>query len=58
MSRPVMAYVPTQIEFVGGWTDIQPYCDEQAGSVVNAAFARYTRVQVLPIMDMNPLCVE
>ncbi len=58
MSRSVMAYVPTQIEFVSGWTDIQHYCDEQADSVVNAAFALYTRVQVSPIMDRNTLCVE
>ncbi|HZQ10957.1 MAG TPA: hypothetical protein VFD70_30570 [Anaerolineae bacterium] len=50
MLRSVVAYAPTRIDFVGGWTDVQPFCDEQAGLVVNAAFALYTRVRVSPIM--------
>lgn len=42
--RQVRAEVPTRIDFVGGWTDVQPFCDEQAGLVVNAAFGLRTFV--------------
>ncbi len=41
-----IAFAPTRIDFVGGWTDVQPFCDEQAGLVVNAAFGVRTRVVV------------
>jgi D-glycero-alpha-D-manno-heptose-7-phosphate kinase len=41
---PITARAPTRIDFVGGWTDVQPFCDEEPGLVVNAAFGLYARV--------------
>jgi len=46
--EPISAGAPTRIDFVGGWTDVQPFCDEEPGLVVSAAYARFTRVTVRP----------
>lgn len=41
-----MARAPTRVDFVGGWTDVQPFCDAEAGLVINAAVGVYVRVVV------------
>lgn len=46
MSETVLARAPTRIDFVGGWTDVLPFCDEEAGLVINAAFGMRARVAV------------
>jgi D-glycero-alpha-D-manno-heptose-7-phosphate kinase len=45
-TRQITAYAPTRLDFVGGWTDVQPFCDAEAGLVVNVAFGVHTRVVV------------
>lgn len=44
--KNIIANAPTRIDFVGGWTDVQPFCDEEVGLVINAAFGVRTRVVV------------
>ena len=41
MTTRTCADAPTRVDFVGGWTDVQPFCDEDAGIVVNAALSEY-----------------
>jgi D-glycero-alpha-D-manno-heptose-7-phosphate kinase len=43
---PVITRAPARIDFVGGWTDVQPFCDKEAGLVVNAACTLYAHVTV------------
>lgn len=45
-TRCVTAHAPTRIDFVGGWTDVQPFCDDEPGLVVNAAFGARAHVVV------------
>lgn len=40
------AHAPTRIDFVGGWTDVQPFCNQEPGLVINAAFGVRARVMV------------
>lgn len=42
----VTARAPTRVDFVGGWTDVRPFCDDEAGLVVNAAIAVRAHVTV------------
>ncbi len=44
--KQVTVSAPTRIDFVGGWTDVQPFCDDEAGLVVNAAVDIPARVTV------------
>ncbi len=44
--KRIVAQAPTRIDFVGGWTDVQPFCDTEAGLVINVAFSVRTRVVV------------
>lgn len=44
--RRIIARAPTRIDFVGGWTDVQPFCNEEPGVVINAAFGVYAHVVV------------
>jgi len=37
---------PTRIDFVGGWTDVQPFCDDDEGMVINAAVNIHARVRI------------
>ncbi|MCC7162510.1 MAG: hypothetical protein IT331_08445 [Anaerolineae bacterium] len=46
MQDQIIARAPTRLDFVGGWTDVQPFCDAEQGLVVNAAFGVITRVSV------------
>ncbi len=48
MPQSVTALAPTRLDFCGGWTDVQPFCDTVPGLVVNAAFSVYARVRVRP----------
>jgi D-glycero-alpha-D-manno-heptose-7-phosphate kinase len=45
-TRQLISRAPTRIDFVGGWTDVQPFCDQEPGVVVNAAFGLYAQVVV------------
>lgn len=47
--KNIIVQAPTRIDFVGGWTDVQPFCNDEAGLVVNAAFGVRTRVVVREI---------
>lgn len=42
----ISARAPTRIDFVGGWTDVQPFCEKQAGLVINAAVGVHAHVVV------------
>ncbi len=44
--KQIIASAPTRIDFVGGWTDVQPFCNDDAGLVINAAFGVRARVVV------------
>lgn len=44
--KQIIAHAPTRIDFVGGWTDVEPFCDNDAGLVINAAFGVRARVVV------------
>lgn len=44
----ITASAPTRLDFVGGWTDVQPFCHTETGLVVSAAVAVYARVVVRP----------
>lgn len=44
MGHEIIARAPTRIDLAGGWTDVQPFCDHEAGLVVNAAFGKFARV--------------
>lgn len=44
--KQIVAHAPTRIDFVGGWTDVQPFCNDEAGLVINVAFGIRTRVVV------------
>lgn len=46
MKNRFVAHAPTRIDFVGGWTDVQPFCDVERGLVVNAAFGVRARAGV------------
>ena len=43
----VRATAPMRVDFVGGWTDVPIYADDQGGAVVNAAIERRVRVECL-----------
>ncbi len=44
--KNILVQAPTRIDFVGGWSDVQPFCNDEPGLVVNAAFGVRTRVVV------------
>lgn len=44
--KEIRARAPTRIDFVGGWTDVQPFCDDEPGIVINAACSVFARVIV------------
>lgn len=46
LRKRITARAPTRIDFVGGWTDVQPFCSEQVGLVISAAVAVQARVEV------------
>jgi D-glycero-alpha-D-manno-heptose-7-phosphate kinase len=45
-ARAITSRAPARIDFVGGWTDVQPFCDDEPGLVVNAALTHSMRVEV------------
>ncbi len=53
MRETVSARAPTRIDFVGGWTDVQPFCNDDEGLVINAAFGVRARVVVRVMGNAN-----
>lgn len=54
MPKITSAYAPTRIDFVGGWTDVQPFCENEVGLVINAALGIYARVRVTETVHARP----
>lgn len=48
-ARVARARAPVRIDLAGGWTDVQPYCNDQAGAVVNIAITRYAYATLRPL---------
>jgi D-glycero-alpha-D-manno-heptose-7-phosphate kinase len=46
VSRTVIARAPTRLDFGGGWTDVPPYPERDAGCVCNVAITRFATVHV------------
>jgi D-glycero-alpha-D-manno-heptose-7-phosphate kinase len=44
----INARAPTRISFAGGGTDVEPFCSEYGGSVLNAAIAKYNYTSIVP----------
>lgn len=55
MKREIIARAPTRLDFVGGWTDVQPFCDLEEGLVVSAAFGVTTQVSVCFSDQLQPM---
>jgi D-glycero-alpha-D-manno-heptose-7-phosphate kinase len=42
----IICRAPVRVDFAGGFTDVEPYCTERGGAVVNATIALYSYVSL------------
>lgn len=55
----VVANLPVRVNFGGGWSDTPPYCNENGGTVINAAITlRGNKPIIARLKKLDELCIE
>lgn len=53
MRKKIVCRAPVRVDFAGGFTDVEPYCKEKGGAVLNATLELYSYISIEPWEGKN-----